>query len=330
METEKFSEHMSVFVQVAQARSFSAVARGMGMAASSVSRQIDALEAELGICLFTRSTRALVLTDAGELLFERAVKILQDMADARDELISMERNVTGVLRVSCLPAFGRRHVVPHLSSLFEQYPKLCVELELTERIVDPVVDRVDAVLRVGQQPDSSLISQTIASQRYVICASPDYLLRHGTPATVQELNHHRLIDRGHRTSMRGWRELFSKDQVCEQAFAFQCNDCDSRRQAVLQGLGIGLVPDWSIGEDIGAGRVVELQLDDLIPQPETGIYLLRALPRASLKLRAFSDHLIRHIGSPPIWQQAMARVRPHPPAGSDPARGLIPSIHAEA
>lgn len=304
METEKFAEHMSVFVHVAQSRSFSAVARSKGMAASSVSRQVDALEAELGICLFTRSTRALVLTDAGELLFERAVKILQDMADARDELVTLEHSVSGILRVSCLPAFGRRHVVPHLPGLFAKYPKLSVELELTERIVDPVVDRMDAVLRVGQQPDSSLVSLTIASQRYVICASPDYLRQYGRPVTVQALNHHRLIDRGHRTSMRGWRELFSKDQVSDQAFAFQCNDCDSRRQAVLQGLGIGLVPDWAIGEDIEAGRVVELVLDDLLPQADTGVYLLRALPRASVKLRAFSDHLIRHIGSPPIWQRS--------------------------
>src|SRR5690606_28287720 len=185
METEKFAEYMSVFVQVAQSNSFSAVARSKGMAASSVSRQIDALEGELGICLFTRSTRALVLTDAGELLLERALKILQDMTDARDELISLEQNVSGVLCVSCLPAFGRRHVVPHLPDLFAKYPKLSVELDLTERTVDPGVDRMDAVLRVGQQPDSSLISQTTASQRYVICASPDYLLAHGPPATVQ-------------------------------------------------------------------------------------------------------------------------------------------------
>lgn len=305
MESAKFAENLSIFVEVAQARSFSAVARRKGMVASSIARQIDALEAELKVPLFTRSTRALVTTDAGDLLFERATKILHDLTDARSEVISLEQNVRGLLRVSCLPAFGRRHVVPHLTRLFEKYPELNVELELTERIVDPVVDRTDIVIRVGQQPDSTLIGQRIASHRYAICASPAYLARHGRPIRIQDLVGHRLIDRRHSTSIRGWREFLGPEHASRMTYGFECNDCDSRRLSVLQGLGIALVPDWSIGEDIGAGRVIELTLQDMPPQQDSGIYLLRALPRASAKLRAFSEHLISNIGSPPNWLQAM-------------------------
>lgn len=310
MESAKFTENLSIFVEVAQARSFSAVARRKGMVASSIARQIDALEAELQVPLFTRSTRALVTTDAGDLLYERATKILHDLIDARSEVISLEQNVRGTLRVSCLPAFGRRHVVPHLIKLAERYPELAVELELTERIVDPVVDRTDLVIRVGQQPDSTLIGQRIASHRYVICASPAYLAHHGRPASLADLAVHRLIDRRHSTSMRGWREFLGPEHASRMTYGFECNDCDARRLAVLQGLGIALVPDWSIGEDIGAGRVVELALQDLTSPEETGIYLLRALPRANAKLRAFSEHLLQCIGSPPVWLRAMARVPP--------------------
>ena len=309
MESVKFAENLAIFVEVAQAQSFSAVARRRGMVASSVARQIDALESELKVDLFTRSTRALVKTDAGSLLFERAVRILHELSDARNEVTSLEQGVSGLLRVSCLPAFGRRQVIPHLGALQEKYPGLHIELDLTERIVDPVVERMDLVIRVGEQPDSSLFAQRLASQRYVICAAPSYLARHGWPRHVRDLDRHRLIDRQHSTSMRGWRQLLGSEWTQHAVFAFECDDCDARRLAVMQGLGIGLMPDWSIGEEIGKGRLIELPLEGVSPQPDTGIYLLRALPRPGAKVRAFSDYLAGLIGDPPRWQTAM-RERP--------------------
>lgn len=307
MEFIRFAENLAVFVDVAREGSFSAVARRRGQVASSVSRQIDVLEREMGVALFTRSTRALVRTEAGDLLYQRAARILQELNETRDAVTALEQGVSGRLRVACLPAFARRHVVPHLGSLYAQYPDLTVELELTERVVDPVLERFDVVVRVGQQADSSLIAQRVASQRYVVCATPDYLRAHGRPLHADELSHHRLIDRGHSTSMRGWRELLEPTHATQALFAVECDDCDARRLSVLQGLGIALMPDWSVGEDIGAGRLEELLLDGLRPQAQGGIYLLRAQPRASAKLRAFTSHLNQCIGDPPSWQLAMTR-----------------------
>jgi DNA-binding transcriptional LysR family regulator len=304
MESAKFAENLSIFVEVAQEGSFSAVARRKGLVASSVARQIDALEAELQVTLFTRSTRALVRTDAGNLLFERAIKVLHDLKDVRAEVTSLEQGVSGLLRVSCLPAFGRRHVLPHLGTLYRKYPGLNIELDLTERIVDPVVERMDLVIRVGQQPDSSLIAQRIASQRYVICASPLYLEQYGVPQHASELGRHRLVDRRHSTSMRGWRELLGKEGVQRTSLAIECDDCDGRRLSVLQGLGIALMPDWSVGLDIAKGDLIELTLEGITRQQPSSVYLLRALPRLNAKSRAFSDHLIAAIGSPPYWQSA--------------------------
>jgi DNA-binding transcriptional LysR family regulator len=301
MESIKFAEKLAVFVEVAQTQSFSAVARKRGMVVSSVARQINTLETELGVSLFTRSTRALTKTEAGELLFERAVRILNDLTDARSEVTSLEQGVAGLLRVSCLPAFGRHHVLPHLAALNEKYPLLNIELDLTERIVDPVVERMDLVIRVGTQPDSSLIAQRVASQRYMMCASPGYIAKRGIPRTVTDLRDHRLIDRRHSTSVRGWRELLPAEIAQQAIFALECDDCDGRRLAVMAGLGIGLMPDWSVDTEVRRGRLAEFFVQGITPQLETGIYLLRALPRPSAKVRAFSDHFIDSIGNPPTW-----------------------------
>lgn len=305
METVKFAENLSIFVDVTRAQSFSEVARRRGMVASSVARQIGALESQLKVPLFVRSTRALVPTEAGEVLYERAVKILHDMTEARTEVISLEQTVQGLLRVSCLPAFARRYVVPMLGQIGERHPLLRVELELTERVVDPVVERMDVVVRVGQQPDSSLIGQRIGSHRYLPCAAPAYLERHGMPRTLADLAHHRLIDRRHSTSVRGWRELGDGQWAQQARFVLECDDCDARRCAALEGLGIALMPNWSAGADIGAGRLVQITLADAAPPPESGIYLLRALPRASARIRAFTEQLQQQIGTPSVWDVAM-------------------------
>lgn len=310
MKSVKFAENLSMFVDVAQARSFSVVARRQGMVASSVARQIDALEQDLKVALFTRSTRALVMTDAGQLLFDRAVKLLSDMTEVRGEVVSLEQKVQGLLRVSCVPAFGRRHVVPHLGSLFEKHPDLRVELELTERVVDAVLERFDLVIRVGPQPDSSMISQRIGNQRYIVGASPAYLERHGHPTHFDELARHRLIDRQHNTAARGWRELVGHNGLLPAQFAFECDDCDARRLSAAQGLGIALMPNWAIGEDLAAGRLVELELAGLAAQPVSGIFLMRAAPRANSKTRAFTQHLLDSIGRSANWVRDAATAKP--------------------
>lgn len=303
MESIKFAENLAMFIDVAQAKSFSAVARRKGMVASSVARQIDALEQDLRVTLFTRSTRALIMTDAGSLLFERAVKIVHDIRAVRSEVVSAEQTVQGVLRVSCVPAFGRRHVVPHLGTLSEKHPDLRVELELTERVVDAVVERFDLVIRLGQQPDSSMVGQRIGYQRYIIGASPAYLRRYGHPTRFDELAQHRLIDRQHSTSTRGWREVTGPAAWLPEQFAFECDDCDARRMSAAQGLGIALMPNWAIGEDLAAGRLVALDLEDAPPLEATGIFLMRAAQRANSKTSAFTQHLLDSIGRSASWVQ---------------------------
>lgn len=301
-------ENLETFVDTVRAGSFSAVARRRGTAVSSVARQINALEAEMKASLFTRSTRALRPTDAGELLFRRAVQILSDLADARSEVSSFENAVEGVLRVSCLPTFGRRYVVPMLGQLFHAHPGLSVELDLTERLADPTTERLDMAIRFGTLPDSSLISSKLAEQSYVICAAPSYLQRHGPLLSLDSLKEHRLIDKRRSQSALGWREVMGDDVSQHGHCVFEADDFDAQREAAVAGAGIVRLPDWVVGHDIGRGALVELHPKGLPRGSVTGIYLVRALPRPSARLKAFVAALTEFVGQPASWQVAMRSV----------------------
>jgi DNA-binding transcriptional LysR family regulator len=127
--------------------------------------------------------------------------------------------------------------------------------------------------------------------------------------------------------MRGWREIADGQWAANVRFVLECDDCDGRRLAVLSGLGIALMPNWSVGDDIGAGRLVELTLSDAKPNPESGIYLLRALPRANARIRAFAEHLQEHIGHPESPFQISDRGHP---MGSVSADGMTRSPSSQA
>jgi len=297
----KVLENLEVFVDTVKAGAFSKVARQRGLAASSIARKIDTLESELQASLFTRSTRSLKPTKAGELLFLRAVRILEDLATVRSEVTSFDQEVQGVLQISCFPTFGRRYVLPCLAPLFDKYPALRVELALTENLIAPTVERQDVAIRFGEQPDSSLIASRIGSQRYLLCAAPAYLARSGKPVNCEELSEHKLIDKRHRVSSLGWREVFGAQRVAPTAYVLECDDFEAQRLATLAGLGIARLPDWVVGPDVQQGSLVELLVDGVHRGQETGIYMLRAVPKSSANLKAFTQGLKELVGTPPLW-----------------------------
>jgi DNA-binding transcriptional LysR family regulator len=152
------SNNLEAFVDTVRLKSFSAVARKRGMTASSIARQVSALEQELGVSLFIRTTRSLVLTEPGRTLFERSERILEDLADAKNEVTSLRKEVRGLLRICCWPTFGKKHILPHLPQLMERYPHLRINLDLSERLHDPVLERTDLVFRIGELADSTLVA----------------------------------------------------------------------------------------------------------------------------------------------------------------------------
>lgn len=292
MNSIPYAEHLPVFIAVARAGSFSAVAARQGVAPSSVVRQIDALEAALEVRLFARSTRGLALTDAGELLLARVPVLLDELVDLRAEVVALGDEPRGVLRVACLPTFGRHHVLPLLPDLLDRHPALRVELEFTERLADPVRERLDAVIRIGPLKDSRLYAQRLGTQRWSICASKAYLERHGHPTTLGELAGHRLLDKRHDPDGVSWRGLrvggLIPDSAADNALA--CDDFDAQLLAAVAGLGLAYLPTWVTDEATSSGELATVFTDPA--QREDDIHLLRALPRSPAKLAVFSQALL--------------------------------------
>ncbi|EQB99429.1 LysR family transcriptional regulator [Photorhabdus temperata] len=276
---------LATFVNVARSQSFSAAARLQGMAASSITRQIDSLEQMLEVKLFLRSTRGLSLTDAGEILFSRAQDIINNLVDIQAELAALDGEPQGVLRVACLPTFGRHHIIPMLEELFIRYPKIQVELDQTERLTDPVRDRLDAVIRVGELKDSSLYSKWIATQTWVVCASPGYIQKCGAPTTLSELSNHYLLDKHHDPAGICWSRYQDAINLSNENRIFRSDDFDTLRMAAVTGVGVGLLPNWVVSSDIRSGGLVALFNDP--DERKDGIYLLRALAYPPAKLTVF-------------------------------------------
>ncbi len=212
------------------------------MVPSSLVRHIDALESALGAALFVRSTRGLLLTDAGELLLTRAAALMTDITGLRAELSALNETPQGTLRISCLPTFGKTYVLPLLPTLAERYPQLSVDLDLTERQTDPTQERLDAALRIGEQKDSALYASRIATQRWVMCASPAYVARYGLPADLEALPQHRLIARYHKQQPACWAQILDAALMNRCTMALRCDDFTAQRQAALLGLGIAFCP----------------------------------------------------------------------------------------
>ncbi len=302
MKDPRFAEHLSVFLDVARAGSFSGAARRRNVTPSAIVRQIDTLEADLGTPLFVRSTRALALTEAGQLALERAQPILDELVDLRAEVLGLKDAVAGTLRLACFPTFGKRYVIPVMHRLMTEYPDLRVELDLTERLADPVVERLDAVIRIGHLQDSTLISSKIASDRRLMVAASAYLARDGMPLREEIAGRH-LLDKLHGPDLMGWRHVIGcpTTDLPASATIFRCDDFEALRQAALRGMGITILPEWVIGQDVRLGRLTCLPFDVIGPEGEAGIHVLRALSKPSANLRVFMATLRAHVGSPPIW-----------------------------
>ena len=288
MDIYRYTENLSLFVEIARCGSFSAVARRHGVNPSSVARKIDMLESVMKAPLFTRSTRGIHLTETGSALFTRAVGVLEALNDMRDEIVSLNEDVSGTLRLSCLPTFAKLHILPWLPEFKSHYPDMDLVLDLTEQPEIPSNERLDAVIRIGKLRNSSLYATKIARQTWVACASPCYIAQYGAPGGPADLANHPILDKYHDPYSISWRRIINT-QGGDYRLYLRCNDYGALLEAALSGLGIVFLPNWVAGRDIKAGRLIKL-FDD--PQNKVDdIYFLRTLPGLTPKLTAFLQFL---------------------------------------
>jgi DNA-binding transcriptional LysR family regulator len=247
---------VEVFVRAVELGSFSALARAWRVKPSSISRQVSALEEELGVRLMERTTRKLHLTEAGTLLYERARAALEDLDDAFRSASEYTLAPRGRIRLSTPVAFGRRYVAPLVKPFLHQYPQVELEVSFHDRFVDLVGEGYDAAIRAGHVRDEGLVARRLASNRRVLCASPAYLRAAGRPTRPADLAEHqallfRYVDATDQWSFRRNGEV---ERVRVQG-RLGSNNGDLLMQAACDGLGIVLVPEWLAAEALASRRV---------------------------------------------------------------------------
>jgi len=284
---------MRIFVRVVESGSFSAAARQLGVAPSSVSRQINELEEDLGARLFARTTRKLNLTEAGHLYYERAPGVINDVDEARLALSQLGAP-SGILRVTVPSGIGRELIVSAVPAFLDKYPAIKIVLSMTDRMVDIVDAGIDVAIRVGRQRDSSFKARKIGDSQRVVCASPEYLKKNGVPKTPADLEQHNCVTwrdhPGHNTWVfRGPGDAF-KVRVSGGFFA---KNADALVAASVAGLGLLLLPDWNMGIEIRHEQLCPVLTDYEASPAASPVYAVHAHQRhVPPKIRVFIDFLI--------------------------------------
>jgi len=253
------TQEMASFVAVVEAGSFVGAADALGLSKAAVSRQVGDLEKRLGARLLHRTTRRLSLTDDGQRFYTRSKELLAAIDEAESEIASHSGEPAGLLRINAPLTFGVKHLAPLWGRFIERYPKVSLDIDLADRVVDLVEEGYDLAVRITNLPNSQLVSRRLASSRMVLCASPDYLARHGAPAHPRELSAHRVISYSYWSTRDEWSFSGPEGEVRVRTHPrLHANNGDTCRAAALDHQGIILQPDFLVGDDLRRGGLVEL------------------------------------------------------------------------
>jgi len=282
---------LRTFVRIVGAGSLSAAGREMGLALSVVSKRLATLERRTEARLLARSTRRLALTEEGQVLYERAQRILTEVDEAEAALTHGRVEAQGVLRVSATVAFGRAHVSPVCRDLVRAHPKLSIDLTLTDRLVELIDEGMDVVVRIGAPKDSGLVMRKLIDNHRVVVGAPDYLERHGTPTVPAELEDHECLH--YRGVGSHWRLVGPGGDVVEvqAASRLRSDNGEVAHDWALAGCGL-IMKSWvDVEPDLRAGRLVrvlpEWRSD---PAPVCALFpLSRQLPT---RVRLFLDAMV--------------------------------------
>lgn len=283
---------LAFFVQLVRAGSLAATARELDLTPPAVSKRLAQLEQRLGVRLLNRTTRSISLTAEGELYLVNAQRILGEIEEMEQQVSSSRAEPRGLLRVNAPLGFGRTHVGPAVSSFVRRHPEVEVQLQLTDRPINLPDDATDVAIRFGELPDSRLIARKIASNRRRLCATPDYLARHGHPETPRDLAQHNcIVLRQNDLAFGVWR--FSRGKQSESikvAGGLSTNDGEVALKWALDGHGILMRAEWNLARHLRSGELVEVLQDYETPPADIyAVYLERL--NLSAKVAFFIEHL---------------------------------------
>ncbi len=292
---------MEVFTRVAEAGSFSAAARQLGLSKSAVSKHVMALEERLGARLINRTTRRLSLTEVGAAYHAWCARIAADVAEAEISVSRLHSEPRGLLKVNAPMSFGYLHLAPAIPDFLARHPDMRVEMTMNDRFVDLVDEGYDVAVRIGRLADSSLIARRLAPSRTVLCGAPSYFREHGVPEAPDDLARHNCLIYSYQASHELWRFTGAKGEHTVRVRGnLTANNGDALRAAALRGLGVAMLPAFLVGGDVQAG-VLQAVLGEF-ELPESAIYAVYPHNRhMSAKLRAFVDFLVERFGPEPYW-----------------------------
>lgn len=281
---------MSFFSLLVRAGSLSAAAREMNVTTAGVSKRLSQVEARLGVRLLHRTTRRIGLTAEGEMYLEHSRRILADIEDLEQMITSASTAPKGLLRVNATLGFGRSHIAPLISAFHKRYPEVDIQLQLTVNPPSLIEDACDVWIRFGEPPDTRVIARRIASNRRLICASPAYLQRHGTPRVPNDLAHHSCL--GIRQGEEGygiWHlKSGNRDETVKVRGPLSTNDGEIAVDWALEGHGIIMRAEWNIARYLESGRLRQvLENWDTPPADIYAVYPYQL--QTAARVRTFVD-----------------------------------------
>ena len=300
-------KQLESFVSVATRGSLTAAARAEGVAPAIMGRRLDGLEERLGVKLLVRTTRRISLTHEGSAFLEDCQRLLADLASAEASVSAGGVKASGHLRITAPAGFGRRHVAPLVPRFREQHAEVTISLNLSDRVVDLAGEGFDCAVRVGDMPDSSLVSVRLADNRRLCVATPTYLKHHGVPVHPHDLSRFACLTLSSDASQtRGWAFKVPQGDASELIYLkpggpLNCSDGQVLHDLCLAGYGLAWRSTWEVEAEIAAGQLVPV-LEDFAAPPN-GIYAV--FPHAKhlpLRVRLWIDFLKHHYGQAGFWR----------------------------
>jgi DNA-binding transcriptional LysR family regulator len=304
-------DDLALFLRVLDQGSISAAARSLDISVAVASQRLQRLERRLGVRLLQRTTRQLHATPEGRLLADQGRVLVEGLDALAADLRQSAEGVSGTLRMTMSAAFGREYISPLLPEFMARHPRLRLFAHLSDELVDVVGAGYDLAIRIGALDDSSLVARRLASNRRLLCASPDYLRRRGRPRTPADLAGHECVllsGRNGRQDVWRFTDRRGREHTVRVQGRFETTLGELVRDAVLAGQGIALHSLWHVHEELAAGRLEAVLPDYRLP--ESGIWAVTPQRRlVPPRVRAFTDFLMEKLGDPPPWERPAARTK---------------------
>jgi len=300
------TEEIQAFVHIVKAATMTAAAVRLGVAKSAVSRRLSELEEQLGVELFHRTTRKLVLTESGQGFYTRCIQILADIEEAEHAVSQSHHELSGQLRVAAPLSFGVMHLGPAIIEFQKQHPKLSFDINFNDRQIDLIQEGFDLGIRIADLKDSSLIARKLAKMSTVVCASPGYIKQHGAPITPEELVNHPCITYSYLDNPNHWSFINNQgaEQIIKVPKLMQANNGSFLSCAAIAGLGILRQPTFISYESITKGQLIPILQNFSIA--EINAYAIYPPTRhLSQRVRRFIDFLVERFSGTPYWEQCL-------------------------